>query len=134
MTKNTYIDHSGKEISLAFIQIEGLINDLELGILPKEQGRKQRISIDVTVGFPDSMTQISDSEEALLNHGFDSRPVREIILAACVEKTALLETIANAACARILDLDGALTVSIKITKTYLMADTAKTSLTVFRRK
>lgn len=134
MNYNTYTDQAGSQIPLAFVSIEGMIVDMQLGVLPKEIGRVQRITIDVEVGFPDSMTEIADNEKSLIANGFDSRPVRELVLAACTDKTALMETIANKACHSLLSLKGALTVSIKITKNYLMPDSAKTSLTVHRKK
>ena len=126
--------HTPSNIALAFIQLEGIVNDMEVGVLPSEQGRKQRLTIDVTVGFPDKMTQIGDSEEELVNKGLDTRLIREAIRDSCNEKTQLLETIANRACANLFSIPGILTVQLKITKTYAWADTEKTSLTISRAR
>lgn len=119
---------------LALIQLEGIVCDLEIGILPSEIGRTQRITIDVTVGFPDSMTRIADNEEDLVQRGFDTRLVREVISQCSISKTGLLETLANNMCDKLLDLPGALTVQLKITKNYTWADTEKTSLVISRSK
>jgi dihydroneopterin aldolase len=126
--------HHPSKTPLAVVTLEGIVCDMEIGILPSEQGRTQRITFDVSVGFPDSMTRIADTEADLTDRGFDTRLVRAAISAACVDKAGLLETIANDACDRLLAIPGALTVQLKISKSYTWADTEKTSLLISRIK
>jgi dihydroneopterin aldolase len=134
MTSNNIANNSGSIIPLAFIEIEGITTDIEIGILPSEIGRIQRIKIDITVGFDDSMTRIHDNETALSEFGFDSRKVRDVVINACKTKSSLLETLANKIADETLLINGTYTVYIKIIKSHSWADTDKSSLIIRREK
>ena len=116
---------------LAFIELEGIDVTLEIGVAPHEKERKQRLIIDVIVGIADKMTRIADSEAGLTD-GFDYGQVRTCVMEAAESKVYLLETLANRVADGVLLLPGALTCSVKVTKTRCWADVEGTSVRVDR--
>jgi dihydroneopterin aldolase len=118
-------------VKLAFLSLEGITIDLEIGVDPQEQGRIQRLFVDVQVGVDDARTQIPDSKEGLL-HGFDYSKVRTCVKEAAATRTYLLETIANRIVDGIFKIPGALTCSVKVSKNRIWGDVEMTSVQVHR--
>ena len=73
-------------VHMAEILLEGIEVDIEIGILPEEHGRIQRLMIDVEVGFDDRQTRIPDSPEGL-KQGFDYTAIRQCVIEATRTKT-----------------------------------------------
>ncbi len=119
------------ETKLAFIEFERIDVTLEIGVAPHEKQRTQRLLIDVVVGIDDKMTQIGDSAEGLAD-GFDYAQVRTSVMDAVAPKVYLLETLANRVAAGVLKLHGALTCSVKVTKTRCWPDVEGVSVWIDR--
>jgi dihydroneopterin aldolase len=119
-------------VKLAFLSLEGITIDLEIGVDPQEQGRIQRLYVDVQVGVDDARTQIPDSKEGLLQ-GFDYSKVRTCVKEAAATRTYLLETIANRIVDGIFQIPGALTCSVKVSKNRIWGDVEMTSVQVHRQ-
>lgn len=118
-------------VQLAYILMEGIETDIEIGIEPSEHGRIQRLVIDVEVGFNDQQTRIPDSPEGL-KQGFDYSAIRNSVLDATHTKTYLLETIANRIADSVLAMPNALTCSVKVSKGRCWANVELTSIKIFR--
>ncbi len=116
---------------LAYVSLECMEVDIEIGVEPQEHGRIQRLIIDVEVGFDDARTRIPDSKEGLLE-GFDYAKVRECVKQATHSKTYLIETIANRIADGVLALPGALSCAVKVSKKRCWAEVDKTSVRIFR--
>lgn len=121
----------GKPVHLAHILLEGIEIDIEIGVDPHEDGRIQRLIIDVEVGFDDKKTRIPDSREGL-QEGFDYAAIRDCVMASTRTKTHLLETIANRITDAVLAMPNALTCSVKVSKKRCWANVASTSIRIFR--
>lgn len=119
------------QIALAFVELKGIHFDMEIGVLPREKDRKQRVTIDVEVGYPDSRTRIPDSEEGL-QEGFDYSKIQECVRAAIEPKVCLIETLANRIADSILAVPGALTCSVKISKERVWSNVPTTSISIYR--
>ena len=112
--------------------LEGIEIDIEIGILPQEHDRIQRLTIDVEVGFDETLTRIPDSPEGL-KQGFDYTAIRQSVIEATRTKTYLLETIANRIADSILSMPNARTCAVKVTKKRCWANVAATSVKISRR-
>ncbi|MCG2582991.1 dihydroneopterin aldolase [Massilia sp. TS11] len=121
----------GAPIPLAFVALEGMSVDMEIGVLPQEHGRIQRLMVDVEIGFDDALTRIPDSREGL-QQGFDYSRVHSIVHEAAKVRTYLLETLANRICDTVFTLRGALTCSVKVSKSRCWGDVEATSVRVAR--
>jgi dihydroneopterin aldolase len=121
----------GAPVKLAFVALEGMSIDLEIGVAPQEYGRIQRLFVDVQVGFDDARTRIPDSKEGLLQ-GFDYSMVHSVVKEAASERTYLLETIANRVVEGVFKIPGALTCSVKVSKSRCWGDVEMTSVQVHR--
>ena len=119
-------------VQLAYMQLEGIEIDIEIGILPQEHDRIQRLTIDVEVGFDETLTRIPDSPEGL-KQGFDYTAIRQSVIEATRTKTYLLETIANRIADSILSMPNARTCAVKVTKKRCWANVAATSVKISRR-
>ncbi len=119
-------------VNMAYILLEGIEVDIEIGIDPQEHGRIQRLIIDVEVGFDDKKTRVPDSKEGL-KEGFDYAVIRDCVIAATCKKTYLVETIANRIADSILEMPSALTCSVKVGKKRCWANVASTSVKIFRK-
>jgi len=119
-------------VHMAEILLEGIEVDIEIGILPEEHGRIQRLMIDVEVGFDDRQTRIPDSPEGL-KQGFDYTAIRQCVIEATRTKTYLLETIANRIADSILAMPDALTCKVTVSKKRCWANVASTSVRISRK-
>jgi dihydroneopterin aldolase len=118
---------------MAHILFDGIEIDIEVGIDPQENGRHQRLLIDVEVGFDDKKTRIPDSQDGL-KEGFDYSAIRDCVIAATRTKTYLIETIANRIADSILAMPNALTCSVKVGKKRCWTNVALTSVRIVRNK
>lgn len=118
---------------MAYILLEGIEIDIEVGINPQEHGRMQRLLIDVEVGFDDKKTRVTDSPEGLKD-GFDYSVIRDCVIMATRTKTYLVETIANRIADAVLSIPNALTCSVKVGKKRCWTNVALTSVKISRVK
>jgi len=119
-------------VQLAYMLLEGIEIDIEIGILPQEHDRIQRLMIDVEVGFDEQLTRIPDSPEGL-KQGFDYTAIRQSVIEATRTKTYLLETIANRIADSILAMPNALSCAVKVSKKRCWANVASTSVKISRK-
>ncbi len=119
-------------VQLAYMLLEGIEIDIEIGILPQEHGRIQRLMIDVEVGFDEQLTRVPDSAEGL-KQGFDYTAIRQSVIEATRTKTYLLETIANRIADSILAMPNALSCDVKVSKKRCWANVASTSVRISRK-
>ena len=120
------------KMKLAYFFLEGIEVNIEIGVLPHERGRDQRLIIDIEVGVDDTKTRVQDSPEGLAKGGFDYAQIRDCVFTATRTKTYLIETLANQIADNIMALPGALTCSVKVGKTRCWANVDRTSVLIFR--
>lgn len=126
-----YTKPGAAPVRLAFVALEGMSVDMEIGVLPQEHGRIQRLMVDVQVGFDDALTRIADSREGL-QQGFDYSRVHGIVREAAQPRTYLLETLANRIADQIFTMRGALSCMVKVSKSRCWGDVESTSVQIFR--
>jgi dihydroneopterin aldolase len=119
---------------LVFAEIKGLTVDGEIGVLPSEIGRTQRITFDACVGVEPRMIEIPDTADGLLKHGFALGRVRNIIREEAGRGANLLETLASVIADQILGLPGARTVRVSVSKSRTWADTESISISVSKSR
>lgn len=115
---------------LAYAEINGLVVDKVMGLLPQEQGKRQRITLDTMIGLDPSMLAIEDSASGLIKEGFDIGRVRAIMREEAQREVNLLETLGNAIADRILGLAGAKTVRVSVRKDRTWADAETIRMTI----
>ena len=121
----------GAPVKLAYVALEGMSIDLEIGVAPQEHGRIQRLFVDVQVGIDDAKTHLVDSKEGLLE-GFDYAKVHTCVKEVASMRTYLLETIANRVAEGVFKIPGALTCSVKVSKNRCWGDVEMTSVQIHR--
>lgn len=122
----------GPRTRLAFLALKGVAVSMEVGTLPTEKSRTQRVLIDAVIGYPESLTHFDDSivEPRTLNPIM----VRASILQAAKSGAAHIETLTHRICDSVLGVEHALTAEVTVTRTYTWPDTEQTSLTIYKER
>lgn len=128
---NKFMLSNPHSVALAYIFLEGIEVDIEIGVTPQEEGRIQRLFLDVRVGFDDKKTRIPDSKEGL-KEGLDYARILECVHAATSKKTYLLETVANLVADDVLSISSAITCAVKVSKKRCWPNVDRTGIEIFR--
>jgi dihydroneopterin aldolase len=124
----------GPRTPLAFQRIQGLSAVMEIGVLPTEQGRDQRVQIDAIIGYPASMSRLASDDLSTSSARFSTEDAYARITEIVSRPTRHVETLAHRICDSILEVEGALTVELTVTRSHPWANVEKSSLTIFREK